>query len=306
MEKKLVSRRTVLLGGMAAGACLGSLGITDLARAGPTYGETTVVCGSDGLRPDLRLILSGSTIPGDPRPYLKLFSGLGLNQVTYDKIGRLTPDRAAQRLLTPATTTDSMISVVLAGFHGVEEARCLVELVRKLGTNKNGFLFVVSPFAADAGETEILIKHCDGLIRLPGIRNAADEVMPDVIPVVRGLINGIYCHGFIGFDLVDLLEVFHEGRWFSFGRGCCRHAEIGSHDAADQALNELRAQGQDPAMIRCLLMGISGDDQTTLTEINDLATKVQQAVHGDAIIMFYAIIRQKLVGQVEVSLLASA
>jgi len=141
-----------------------------------------------------------------------------------------------------------------------------------------------------------LLPRCDGLVCLP----AEPE---SLLCAAHNLLDGLFIHGIIGYDLDGLLTVLRGGDVFALGLGRAPHAAV--LDAADQALLALQRQGVDLSRICSVNLGLNGDGDTTLAQISDLYDRVRSRLPGSADILFYSTIRDDLSGRVEVSLLAA-
>lgn len=118
----------------------------------------------------------------------------------------------------------------------------------------------------------------------------------------RGLLEGIYVHGFIGYDWSALHRAMHAGGVFRFGFGRCSRPI----DAANRALLAVQRQGTDLTQVCSVHLGVSGGADLTLSDIDQVVGQVQEQVGSSAVFEFYSTVRDELGGVVEVSLLAAS
>ena len=115
------------------------------------------------------------------------------------------------------------------------------------------------------------------------------------------MLDGVFLHGFIGYDWFDLYRAMQAGGVFRFGFGRCSR----SIDATDRALLAVQRQGTDLTQVCSVHLGISGGADLTLSDIDQVGGQVQKRVGARAVFEFYSTVRNELSGVVEVSLLAA-
>ncbi len=152
-----------------------------------------------------------------------------------------------------------------------------------------------------------LLSCCDGGVRVPlgGLGGHRARGEDRAALAAAGLLSGIYLHGFVGFAEADLLTLMRGGTFFSLGLGAQASSGEGGARAADSALADLQRQGIRPCRATRVLLGIRAGPAITLSEVSELATRVQESVHPGASIIFYASVEEGLGEGVKVSLLAA-
>jgi len=306
MSSSKIRRRTFLASGLAAGVSLpgGPVAAATGLLAPRLIRRATVVCGGvDSGRPILGFCHIGPASSMLTPSLRGLLSKYGLAPIVAASMDRLSPGDVARRVATIGHSVPDTL-VLLGDCRRPDDLERLVGLVEALQDLRGPDLFVIAALprsTADAPRIERLVDRCDGVI---GLQHAVQgrDLDRALVAAAHSLLDGLYIHGFIGYDHADLFTVMHAAGVFAFGLGRSSH---GTLHAADQALLEVERQGIDLSRVCSVHMGFSGDADTTLVEISDLAARVQARISDSAHVMFYATIKQELRGQVEVSLLAA-
>ncbi|MBW2735123.1 MAG: hypothetical protein JRH20_22300 [Deltaproteobacteria bacterium] len=102
---------------------------------------------------------------------------------------------------------------------------------------------------------------------------------------VRGMLDGLFMHGFIGYDYIDMRSVFSEGRRFVLGRGCAGRETT---EAAERALGSLEEQGVRLGEVRNTQIGIRAGEAVTLCNVDEVVQHIARAIHPSSGLMFYA------------------
>ncbi len=213
------------------------------------------------------------------------------------------------------------IAAGMGGGTGTGSAPVVASIAKKLGALTVGI--VTYPFAfegsrrrrlAEEGLAE-LSAEIDALITVPNDRllaissrehslNAAFKLADDVLRQgVQGIAEVINVPGMVNVDFADVRSVLFEAgtALMSIGQGSGR-------DRAQQAAEEAVAGGFLNVSIRGasrVLFNISGGEDMTLFEVNEIAERIGEAIDSTADIIFGAVIDPNLHDTVRVTLIAA-
>lgn len=207
------------------------------------------------------------------------------------------------------------------GGTGTGGAPVVASIARKLGALTVGV--VTRPFSFEGkrrgtqAESGIatLRESCDTLIVIPNDRllqmgdaavslmdafRSADEVL---LNGVQGITDLITTPGLINVDFADVKGIMSGAGTALMGIGSAR-GEGRSLKAAEIAINSpLLEQSMEGA--QGVLMSIAGGSDLGLFEINEAASLVQDAAHGEANIIFGTVIDDSLGDEVRVTVIAA-
>jgi cell division protein FtsZ len=207
------------------------------------------------------------------------------------------------------------------GGTGTGAAPVVASIARELGALAVGI--VTKPFSfegtrrgeqADKGVEE-LSRHVDTLIVIPNSRlltvldkrvsmvdafRMADDVLRQG---VQGISDLITLPGLINLDFADVRTIMADAGTALLGIGM-GVGEARAIDAAERAvaspLLETSVEGA-----RSILLSITGGRDMSLWEVNEAAKRVAEAAHPDANIIFGAMVDEKVVDQVWVTVVAT-
>jgi cell division protein FtsZ len=213
------------------------------------------------------------------------------------------------------------IAAGMGGGTGTGAAPVVASIAKKLGALTIGI--VTYPFAfegsrrrrfAEEGLAE-LSAEIDALITVPNDRllslssrehslNAAFKLADDVLRQgVQGIAEVINVPGMVNVDFADVRSVLFEAgtALMSIGQGSGRNR-------AQRAAEEAIAGGFLNVSIRGasrVLFNISGGEDMTLFEVNEIAERIGEAIDGTADIIFGAVIDPSLHDTMRVTLIAA-
>jgi cell division protein FtsZ len=213
------------------------------------------------------------------------------------------------------------IAAGMGGGTGTGAAPVIASIAKKLGALTIGI--VTYPFAfegsrrrrfAEEGLAE-LSAEIDALITVPNDRllslssrehslNAAFKLADDVLRQgVQGIAEVINVPGMVNVDFADVRSVLFEAgtALMSIGQGSGRNR-------AQRAAEEAIAGGFLNVSIRGasrVLFNISGGEDMTLFEVNEIAERIGEAIDGTADIIFGAVIDPSLHDTMRVTLIAA-
>jgi cell division protein FtsZ len=213
------------------------------------------------------------------------------------------------------------IAAGAGGGTGTGAAPVVAAIARELGALAVGI--VTKPFSFEGtrrGEqaekgVEELSRHVDTLIVIPNSRlltvldkrvsmvdafRMADDVLRQG---VQGISDLITLPGLINLDFADVRTIMAEAGTALLGIGM-GVGEQRAIDAAERAvaspLLETSVEGA-----RSILLSITGGRDMSLWEVNEAAKRVAEAAHPDANIIFGAMVDEKVVDQVWVTVVAT-
>jgi len=128
-----------------------------------------------------------------------------------------------------------------------------------------------------------------------------DQVLMSAVKGISDLIN---IHGMVNVDFADVRTVMAEMGMALMGTGEARgdsRAKIAAENAiSSPLLEDVSIEGATG-----ILINITGTSQTTLYEVNEAATLIQEAAHEDANIIFGSVIDESLGDALRVTVIAT-
>jgi cell division protein FtsZ len=226
--------------------------------------------------------------------------------------GRDAALEARDRLREALLGTDMVfVTAGMGGGTGTGAAPIIAEVAREIGALTVGV--VTKPFQfegkvrtrhAERGLDE-LHRVVDTLITIPNHRllalagrntavkdsfKLADEVL---FNAVKGISDLIPVHGLINLDFADVRTIMNEMGMAMMGTGVGR-AENRAADAAQAAISSPLLEDVSIEGAHGILINITGPPDMTLYEVNEASSLVQQAAHGDANIIFGAVVDENM------------
>jgi cell division protein FtsZ len=213
------------------------------------------------------------------------------------------------------------IAAGAGGGTGTGAAPVVARIAREIGALTVGI--ITKPFSfegsrrgeqADRG-VEDLSREVDTLIVIPNSRllsvldkrvsmvdafRMADDVLRQG---VQGISDLITLPGLINLDFADVRTIMADAgtALLGIGMGVGDHrATDAAHRAVDSPLLETSVEGA-----RSILLSITGGRDMSLWEVNEAAKAVSEAAHPDANIIFGAMVDEKVVDQVWVTVVAT-
>lgn len=213
------------------------------------------------------------------------------------------------------------ITAGMGGGTGTGAAPVIARLARDLGALTVGV--VSTPFHFEGNRranvaaqgVEALRPHVDTLIVVPNERLLAiiDQHQPFIAALhagddilrqgVRGISDLITIPGLINLDFADVRSVIN-------GAGTALMA-IGEARGDRRAIEATQRAVESPLLerdirgARRILLNVTGGDDLTLMEINDIASLIQSLAHPEATIIFGTVQDEALDGAVRVTLIAT-
>src|SRR2546421_5588943 len=213
------------------------------------------------------------------------------------------------------------IAAGMGGGTGTGAAPVIASIARKLGALTIGIVTLPFTFEgsrrrriAEEGLAE-LAAEIDALITIPNDRLLAttgqDHSLSDAFKLadevlrqgVQGIAEVITVPGMINVDFADVRSVLHEA-----GRALMSIGQGQGRNRAQHAADEAVAGGFLNVSIRGakrVLFNISGGEDMTLFEVNEVAERIPQAIDDMADITFGAVIDPMLKDTIRVTLIAA-
>ena len=207
------------------------------------------------------------------------------------------------------------------GGTGTGAAPVVARIAREIGALTVGVVTKPFPFEgmrradqADRGVEE-LAGEVDTLITIPNARlltvldkktsmveafRFADDVLRQG---VQGISDLITLPGLINLDFADVRTIMSEAGHALLGIGM----GVGEHRAVDAARHAVESPLLETSVdgARSILLSITGGRDLSLFEVNEAAQAVAEAAHKDANIIFGAMVDEKVVDQVWVTVVAT-
>lgn len=207
------------------------------------------------------------------------------------------------------------------GGTGTGAAPVVARIAREIGALTVGVVTKPFPFegmrrseAADQGVAE-LAAEVDTLIVIPNARlltvldkktsmveafRFADDVLRQG---VQGISDLITLPGLINLDFADVRTIMSEAGQALLGIGM----GVGEHRAVEAARHAVESPLLETSVegARSILLSITGGRDLSLFEVNEAAKAVAEAAHPDANIIFGAMVDEKVVDQVWVTVVAT-
>jgi cell division protein FtsZ len=246
----------------------------------------------------------------------------GLGSGSDPELGRMSAVEEYDRLKALLKGADMVfITAGAGGGTGTGAAPVVARISREVGALTVGI--VTKPFAfegarrgdqADRGVDE-LGREVDTLIVIPNSRLLtvldkktsmveAFQVADDVLRQgVQGVSDLITLPGLINLDFADVRTIMYEAGQALLGIGM----GVGEHRAMDAVEHAIESPLLETSLdgARSILLSITGGNDLSLWEVNEAAKAVSEAAHPDANIIFGAMVDQKVVDQVWVTVVAT-
>jgi cell division protein FtsZ len=246
----------------------------------------------------------------------------GLGSGSDPELGRQSALEEYDRIKSLLKGSDMIfITAGSGGGTGTGAAPIVARLARDVGALTVGI--VTKPFSfegsrrmdqAEVGVDE-LAREVDTLIVVPNTRllqvldkqttmvdafRVADDVLRQG---VQGISDLITLPGLINLDFADVRTIMSEAGTALLGIGM----GVGEHRAMDAAVHAVESPLLETSIegARSILLSITGGRDLSLWEVNEAARAVAEAAHPDANIIFGAMVDEKVVDQVWVTVVAT-
>ncbi|MDH3497019.1 MAG: cell division protein FtsZ [Gemmatimonadota bacterium] len=251
----------------------------------------------------------------------KLTRGLGAG--ARPEIGRQAIEENRDDVLRVLDSSDLVfVTCGMGGGTGTGAAPIIAQLARDVGALTVGI--VTKPFLfegrkrlrqADIGISEMR-KHVDTMIVVPNERllavvgknvpfqealKKADEVL---LHATQGISTLISVTGLVNVDFADVRTVMQNGGSALMGTGIGR-GEDRALDAAQQAISSPLLDDVSIAGSMGVLVNITGGEDLTLGEVNQISEIIHDAAGDDAEIIFGAVHDAAMAGEVRVTVIAT-
>jgi cell division protein FtsZ len=246
----------------------------------------------------------------------------GLGSGSNPEMGRQSAMEDYDRLKGLLKGSDMIfIAAGSGGGTGTGAAPVVARIAREVGALTVGivtkpFMFEGSRRMAQAERgVEELAAEVDTLIVIPNTRllqvldkqtsmvdafRVADDVLRQG---VQGISDLIALPGLINLDFADVRTIMSEAGQALLGIGM----GVGEHRAVEAAQHAVSSPLLETSVegARSILLSITGGADLSLWEVNEAARAVQEAAHPDANIIFGAMVDEKVVDQVWVTVVAT-
>ena len=214
------------------------------------------------------------------------------------------------------------VTAGMGGGTGTGSAPVIARIARELGALTVGV--VTKPFQfegrrrmsqAEEGLRE-LKNAVDTLITIPNQRllsvaskntslkesfQKADDVL---LQAVRGISELVTVHGLINLDFADVRSIMAEMGMAMMG-AATSSGENRAVEAAQRAISSPLLEDVSIKGARGLLINVTGGPDMSLYEVNEAASLIQEEAHEDANIIFGAVIDEKIVDEIHVTVIAT-
>ncbi|MBF6567741.1 MAG: cell division protein FtsZ [Candidatus Binataceae bacterium] len=214
------------------------------------------------------------------------------------------------------------VTAGMGGGTGTGSAPVIARLAREAGALTVGV--VTKPFQfegqrrmsqAEEGLRELKLA-VDTLISIPNQRllsitsrntplresfQKADDVL---LQAVRGISELVTVHGLINLDFADVRSIMAEMGMAMMGAATAS-GENRAVDAAQRAISSPLLEDLSIKGARGLLINITGGTDMSLYEVNEAASLIHEEAHEDANIIFGAVIDEKIVDELRVTVIAT-
>jgi cell division protein FtsZ len=250
----------------------------------------------------------------------KLTNGLGAG--ANPAIGLESAQESAEQIKKEIEGYDMVfITAGMGGGTGTGAAPVIADMAREAGALSVAVVTKPFPFEGPARMKkasegiERLSQQVDTLIVIPnekllslggkmmltdGFRKA-DEVL---LNGVRGISDLINVPGLINLDFADVRAIMT-----NMGRAIIGSAITSGEDramqAADQAINSPLIEDVSIAGARGILINVTGGEDLTLPEINEISCVVSKDIHPEANMIFGAVIDKEMEGYLSVTVIAT-
>jgi cell division protein FtsZ len=246
----------------------------------------------------------------------------GLGSGSDPELGRQSALEEYDRIKSLLKGSDMIfITAGSGGGTGTGATPVVARLARDVGALTVGI--VTKPFSFEGSrrmdQAEIgvddLSREVDTLIVVPNSRLLqvldkqttmveAFQVADDVLRQgVQGISDLITLPGLINLDFADVRTIMSEAGTALLGIGM----GVGEHRAMDAAVHAVESPLLETSIegARSILLSITGGRDLSLWEVNEAAKAVAEAAHPDANIIFGAMVDEKVVDQVWVTVVAT-
>jgi cell division protein FtsZ len=129
----------------------------------------------------------------------------------------------------------------------------------------------------------------------------ADDVL---LQAVRGISELVTVHGLINLDFADVRSIMAEMGMAMMGAARAA-GENRAVEAAQRAISSPLLEDISIKGARGLLINVTGGPDMSLYEVNEAASLIQEEAHEDANIIFGAVIDEKIVDEIHVTVIAT-
>jgi cell division protein FtsZ len=246
----------------------------------------------------------------------------GLGAGSNPALGREAALESADQIKALLKGSDMVfVAAGSGGGTGTGAAPVVARIAREIGALAVGVVTKPFPFEgmrrseqAERGVAE-LASEVDTLITIPNARlltvldkktsmveafRFADDVLRQG---VQGISDLITLPGLINLDFADVRTIMSDAGQSLLGIGM----GVGEHRAVDAARHAVESPLLETSVdgARSILLSITGGSDLSLYEVNEAAKAVAEAAHPDANIIFGAMVDEKVVDQVWVTVVAT-
>ena len=246
----------------------------------------------------------------------------GLGAGSNPTLGREAALESADQIKALLKGSDMVfVAAGSGGGTGTGAAPVVARIAREIGALTVGVVTKPFPFEgmrrADQAERGVaeLAAEVDTLITIPNARlltvldkktsmveafRFADDVLRQG---VQGISDLITLPGLINLDFADVRTIMSDAGQSLLGIGM----GVGEHRAVDAARHAVESPLLETSVdgARSILLSITGGRDLSLFEVNEAAKAVAEAAHPDANIIFGAMVDEKVVDQVWVTVVAT-
>ncbi|HEX4718730.1 MAG TPA: cell division protein FtsZ [Thermoleophilaceae bacterium] len=246
----------------------------------------------------------------------------GLGAGSNPALGREAALESADQIKALLKGSDMVfVAAGSGGGTGTGAAPVVAQIAREIGALTVGVVTKPFPFEgmrrADQAERGVvdLANAVDTLITIPNARllqvldkktsmveafRFADDVLRQG---VQGISDLITLPGLINLDFADVRTIMSDAGQSLLGIGM----GVGEHRAVDAARHAVESPLLETSVdgARSILLSITGGRDLSLFEVNEAAKAVAEAAHPDANIIFGAMVDEKVVDQVWVTVVAT-
>ncbi|HEY5649019.1 MAG TPA: cell division protein FtsZ [Nitrospiria bacterium] len=247
----------------------------------------------------------------------------GLGAGADPEVGRAAALEDAEKIRENLAEADMVfVTAGMGGGTGTGAAPIIANISRELGSLTVGVVTKPFPFEggkrmrrAEEGIKELrkvvdtlivihnqkLLSAVDKSVRMTESFRVVDDVLRQA---VQGIAEVVNVPGLINVDFADVRTVMsHMGRavmGMGFAKGEQRAVEAAQKAVSSPLLEESTIQGA-----KGILLNISGGEEMTLHEVNEVSMVIQEAVDPEANIILGAVINKHLKGKIVVTVIAT-
>ncbi len=247
----------------------------------------------------------------------------GLGAGADPEVGKKAALEDTDKITESLSSADMVfLTAGFGGGTGTGSAPVIANIAKELGALTVGV--VTKPFGfegrkrmrqAERGLME-LREHVDTIITIPNQRlvdvvedsttfeDAFKKVDNILLQAVQGISDLITIHGFINLDFADVKTIMHERGLAIMGIGI----GTGEHrvqDAIQQAISSPLLEDTSIHGAKGVLLNITGGQDLTLKQVNEISSMVEDMVDEDANIIFGAVRDDGLKDEIRVTLIAT-